>query len=158
VCNTCDSTCSRRRSSTSADSARQILTSIKRSSSSSSRSFYSSRKIRQPVRRSVQRPEQADAEPEEVSWAGTSASNNEGGMGFSRRLRWMNSRLLKRLPILIIALLSSTGVPAFSQELPFVHYTTESRENPLPSAAVTGVHQDALGYIWFSVLDRKSVV
>ena len=40
---------------------------------------------------------------------------------------------------------------AYAQELPFVHYTTESNRNPLPSAAVTGVYQDRLGYLWFSV-------
>jgi len=38
-----------------------------------------------------------------------------------------------------------------AQELPFVHYTVDSDVNPLPSASVSEVYQDRLGYLWFVV-------
>ena len=37
------------------------------------------------------------------------------------------------------------------QVLPFTHYTPENELNPLPSAEVTRVYQDELGYMWFAV-------
>ncbi|MFO8030114.1 MAG: ATP-binding protein [Cyclonatronaceae bacterium] len=37
------------------------------------------------------------------------------------------------------------------QILPFTHYTPENELNPLPSAEVTQVYQDELGYMWFAV-------
>jgi ligand-binding sensor domain-containing protein len=37
------------------------------------------------------------------------------------------------------------------QVLPFTHYTPENEVNPLPSAEVTRVYQDKLGYMWFAV-------
>ncbi len=37
------------------------------------------------------------------------------------------------------------------QVLPFTHYTPENEVNPLPSAEITRVYQDNLGYMWFSV-------
>lgn len=52
---------------------------------------------------------------------------------------------------IVAALLLCLSSASFTQELPFTHYTPESEVNPLPSAFVTMVHQDRLGYLWFVV-------
>jgi signal transduction histidine kinase/ligand-binding sensor domain-containing protein len=56
-----------------------------------------------------------------------------------------------------IALILLFPAPAPSQELPFTHYTTDSENNPLPSAEVHQVYQDRLGYVWFAVLSSGLV-
>lgn len=40
---------------------------------------------------------------------------------------------------------------AGAQELPLTHFTSDSEVNALPSALVTHIYQDRLGYIWFTV-------
>ncbi len=52
------------------------------------------------------------------------------------------------IPLIIIFL---GWCKAGAQELPLTHYTSDSEVNPLPSALVTNIYQDRLGYIWFSV-------
>ncbi len=39
---------------------------------------------------------------------------------------------------------------AEAQELPLTHFTSVSEVNPLPSALVTQVYQDKMGFIWFA--------
>jgi signal transduction histidine kinase/sugar lactone lactonase YvrE len=65
---------------------------------------------------------------------------------------------MKRLFYSLIAI-SFLLLPADApgQELPFTHYTTDSEKNPLPSAEVTKVYQDRLGYIWFAILSSGLV-
>ncbi|MDH3215362.1 MAG: ATP-binding protein [Candidatus Krumholzibacteria bacterium] len=46
---------------------------------------------------------------------------------------------------------------AYGQELPFTHYTTDSENNPLPSAEVTKICQDRLGFIWIAVISSGLV-
>ena len=60
--------------------------------------------------------------------------------------RWF---ILFACAILAVVRMQRSDVRA--QELPFTHYTTDSDRNPLPSAAVNKVYQDALGYVWMAV-------
>ena len=56
-------------------------------------------------------------------------------------------------PLLLFIVAFSVLLPGVSggQVLPFTHYTPENELNPLPSAEVTQVYQDELGYMWFAV-------
>jgi signal transduction histidine kinase/class 3 adenylate cyclase/sugar lactone lactonase YvrE len=56
------------------------------------------------------------------------------------------------IPVWLVLLCSVLGVRiAAAQQLPFTHYTPDSEINPLPSAEVQSVYQDANGFIWFVV-------
>ncbi len=52
------------------------------------------------------------------------------------------------IPIIILL---SGWCKAGAQELPLTHFTSDSEVNALPSALVTHMYQDRMGYIWFTV-------
>ena len=58
---------------------------------------------------------------------------------------------MKLLLLFIVAFSVMLPGVAGGQVLPFTHYTPENELNPLPSAEVTQVYQDKLGYMWFAV-------
>ncbi|WP_165779146.1 two-component regulator propeller domain-containing protein [Rhodohalobacter barkolensis] len=58
---------------------------------------------------------------------------------------------MKRTILSLVALIALLPGASEGQVLPFTHYTPENEVNPLPSAEVTSVYQDKLGYMWFSI-------
>ena len=58
---------------------------------------------------------------------------------------------MKQILLFIALLIVLTPYLAGGQSLPLTHYTPDNELNPLPSAEVTKVHQDRLGYMWFAI-------
>lgn len=65
----------------------------------------------------------------------------------------------RSLRVLFIVVLLGLGmaISGRAQELPFVHYTPEGGAHPLPSASISLVYQDRLGFMWFSAFSSGLV-
>ena len=50
-----------------------------------------------------------------------------------------------------LIILLSGWYKAGAQELPLTHFTSDSEVNALPSALVTNIYQDRMGFMWFTV-------
>ncbi|MEP6263102.1 MAG: ATP-binding protein [Gillisia sp.] len=50
-----------------------------------------------------------------------------------------------------LIILLSGWCKAGAQELPLTHFTSDSEVNALPSALVTNIYQDRMGFMWFTV-------
>ena len=68
-----------------------------------------------------------------------------------------NRSPMKFFLLVLFVLLGTLAEPAAAQVMPFVHYTTESERNALPSAEVHEVYQDRLGYIWMAIFSSGLV-